>query len=158
MAILLSNNAATKLAVDIAATDTIITVDAGTGDRFPAVTGGSGDYFVITLEDSSGNREFVRVDHRVGDVFGDLTYPCQRGYWGSTALSFAAADTTVDLRLPVEALEDKIYYDTFHKANKVVGAVSGNIAMLDANGDLQDAGYNTADLMEYSEVMAIILG
>lgn len=144
MAIKFTNNAATKLAADITSTDTVITVEAGGGGKLPAVVGGSGDYFVITLEDSSGNREFVRVDHRNGDVLGDATYPCQRGYWGTTALNFSAADTTVDIRLPLEALEAKIADDTAPtfatKADKVSGATAGNLAGLDSSGNLTDSG------------------
>ena len=142
MAIKFTDNAQTKLAVDITSTDTIITLQAGTGQLFPAVDGTSGDYFVITLEDSSGNREFVRVDYRQGDTLGNATYPCQRGYWGSTAQAFSASNTVVAVRLSANALDRAIadHAQWATKADKVSPVTAGNLAGLDAAGNLMDSG------------------
>ena len=142
MAIKFTDNAHTKLAADITSTDTIITLQAGTGQLFPAVDGASGDYFVITLEDSSGNREFVRVDYRQGDTLGNATYPCQRGYWGSTAQAFSASNTVVAVRLSSNALDKAIADHTqwATKADKVSPVTAGNLAGLDATGNLTDSG------------------
>lgn len=111
MAIQFSDNALTTLATSINNVATTLTVAAATGDGFPQVTGGGSDYFVLTMEDASGNREFIRVDHRAAasDVMGSGGYPLQRGYWGSTARSWAAGDG-VDCRWTAEAA-DQFYTD-----------------------------------------------
>jgi len=167
MGILFTNNATVLLGADITATDTIFTVSSGGGALFPVVSGGSGDYFVVTLEDSSGNREFVRVDTRSSDTFGDGTYPCTRGYWGTTARAFSASDTVVSIRLPYEALgafiDDKVPLPlaitnggtgatdaatALANLNGVPLASSptaGNFAVLTASGGIQDGGSAPAD-------------
>lgn len=110
MAIKFTDNAATTLYVGIGATDTLLQVAPNKGDNFYALTGGSGDYTVITLEDESGNREFIRVDHRpVGsDVLGSVGYPCTRGYWGSTARAWSASTTIVDCRPAAGAFNELV--------------------------------------------------
>lgn len=103
---LFTNNAITTLAAGINATATELTVAPGKGDNFPVVVGGSSDFFVITMEDSAGNREFIRVDVRgaASDTLGSATYPLQRGYWSTTARSWLTGDT-VDLRWTAESMQ-----------------------------------------------------
>lgn len=105
MAILFTNNALSKLASGISNTANTLAVTAGTGGQFPAVTGGGQNYFVITLENSAGTREFIRVDNRSGDTLGNVTYPLQRGYWGSTAATWVTGDS-VDVRWAANAITD----------------------------------------------------
>jgi len=105
MAILFTNNALTTLAANISNSDTVVTVAASTGGNFPSVTGGGGDYFVITMEDASGNREFIKVETRSTDTFGDGSYPCTRGYWSSTPRAWVAGDS-VDLRWSADAIQE----------------------------------------------------
>lgn len=107
MGILFSDNAATTLAAGISDTDTIITVAPSAGANFPAVTGGSGNYFVITLEDAMGNREFVKVEHRSGDTFGSVGFPCTRGFWndsGKYPPRSWTPTTVVDIRWSANAI------------------------------------------------------
>ena len=94
---LFSDNAITTLATGITGVETEMTVAAGKGAGFPIVDGTDSNYFVLTMEDAAGNLEFIRVDHRVGDVFGSVTYPNTRAYDSSSAQAWIAADT-VDLR------------------------------------------------------------
>ena len=107
MTILFSNNALTRLAAGISDSDTILTVTAATGGRLPAVSGTSGDYFVLTLENAAGVREFVKVTHRVTDTLGSVTYPCVRAHWGSTAVAWLLNDS-VDIRWAVNAVQDAV--------------------------------------------------
>ena len=105
MAQLFTNNAVTTLAAGISAVAVELNVAPGKGDNFPVVVGGSGDFFVITMEDSAGNREFIRCDVRgaASDTLGSVTYPLQRGYWSTTARPWVLGDT-VDLRWTAESM------------------------------------------------------
>lgn len=94
---LFTDNAITTLATGITGVETEMTVAAGKGAGFPVVDGTDANYFVITMEDAAGELEFIRVDHRVGDVLGSVTYPNTRDYDGSSAQAWIA-DDTVDLR------------------------------------------------------------
>lgn len=49
---------------------------------------------------------------------------------------------------------DGLYVDTASKADKVTGATSGNIAGLDANGNLTDSGIAGTDVLLASEYLA----
>lgn len=101
--ILFSNNATSTLAAAVAAVDTSFSVAAGEGSRFPNPA--PGQYFVLTLTDTAGNMEFVRVDARSGDSMTTV----QRGYWGTTARNWAAGDS-VKLLWTAEAIS--LLYDT----------------------------------------------
>ena len=106
MSQLFTNNAITTLAAGISAIATELTVAPGKGDNFPIVVGGSTDFFVITLENAAGAREFIRVDVRgaASDTLGSVTYPLQRGYWSTTAAAWLLGDT-VDLRWTAESMQ-----------------------------------------------------
>jgi hypothetical protein len=101
MGLKFSDNATTTLSVGLAPGDTVINVVTSTGALFPTVTGAPGtpDYFILTLEDNLGNREFVRVDHHGAgsDIFGNVSYPCTRAYYGSSARTWNVGDLC-DLR------------------------------------------------------------
>jgi len=100
-----SDNARTTLAAGVSNTDTILSLAPGAGARYPTAAGGNDDYFVLTMEDASGNREFIRVNYRTGDTLGSVSYPCERGYWGSTARSWTTSDV-VDLRWSANAVDE----------------------------------------------------
>lgn len=110
MALKFTDNALTTLATGINNAATQLTVAAGTGANFPAVAGAI-DYFIITMEDASGNREFIRCDNRAGDLLGSASYPLQRGYNGSTARSWSAGDS-VDLRWNTATIANWSAYGT----------------------------------------------
>lgn len=109
MGLKLSNNALTTLYQSIGASDTVLQVAPNKGDGFPVLPGNATDFCVITMEDASGNREFIRCDQRQSgsDILGSVSFPLQRGYWGSSARSWAAGDS-VDLRLSADAVEELI--------------------------------------------------
>lgn len=97
---LFTNNAASKLAANITAAATTITLEAGDGAKFPAPA--AGDDFLLTLYQRNGaaevNHEIVLCTARAGDV---LTVT--RAQEGTTARAFAAGDFT-ELRLTAGAV------------------------------------------------------
>jgi hypothetical protein len=95
---LFTDNAITTLATGITAVETEMTVAAGQGSNFPVVDGTDTNYIVITMEDAAGNIEFIRVDHRVGDVMGSVTYPNTRAYDSGPAAQAWIAGDAVDVR------------------------------------------------------------
>lgn len=95
---LFTNEASATLSVGILAGDTSLTVSSG-GSLFPAPTGG--DWMVLTLEDTSGNIEYVKCTARAGNVFSSLT----RAQEGSTALAFAAG-SRVEIRPTAGTMEN----------------------------------------------------
>ena len=64
-----ANNAKTRLASDISTLATSFTVTTGEGALFPTVTLGGQDHFLVTFENSSGDKEIARVIGRSGDTF-----------------------------------------------------------------------------------------
>lgn len=112
-----SDSALTTLASSITSGSTTLTVPAGKGDNFP-ITNGHGtpgstpDFFVITMENSSGAREKIRVEQRASgnDTLGSAGFPLVRGYEGTTAAAWNTGDS-VDLRWegsPAQDHEDRV--------------------------------------------------
>ena len=101
MAVLLTNNARSTLLNGINALQTEIRLRAGGGNTFPTITA-TGQWFPITIEDSLGNIEIMRVIARSGDVF-----TVKRAQEGTTAKSFSANDV-VELRLTVGAMQELV--------------------------------------------------
>lgn len=101
MAVLLTNNARSTLLNGINALQTEIRLRAGGGNTFPTITT-PGQWFPITIEDSLGNIEIMRVIARSGDVF-----TVKRAQEGTTAKSFSANDV-VELRLTVGAMQELV--------------------------------------------------
>lgn len=110
---LLANNAASKLAASISATDTSVSLQAGTGVMFPAPT--NGDWFPMTLINPSGLHEIVRCTSRNGDVLEIV-----RAQEGTSAKSFNAGDRA-ELRLTAAVVNEK-----FDKAG---GTITGNVTL-----------------------------
>lgn len=77
------NNAFSTLAIAIDADDLSITVATSQGSRFSTLTGAS--YFYLTIEDTIGAYEIVKVTARSNDVMTIV-----RAQEGTTALAFAA--------------------------------------------------------------------
>lgn len=101
MTVLLTNNARSTLLSGINALQTEIRLRAGGGNTLPTITA-PGQWFPITIEDSLGNIEIMRVIARSGDV---LTV--KRAQEGTTAKSFSANDV-VELRLTVGAMQELV--------------------------------------------------
>ena len=130
MAVLLANNATSKLASSLTAAATTLSVTTGEGAKFPSPTGG--DWFPLTLIKSSGALEILRCTARSGDVF-----TVTRAQEGTAAQAFSAGDR-VEVRL-TKAVMDAIV----QQINDLT-----NSALLDANNlsDLTNAATARANL------------
>ncbi|MEN6465091.1 MAG: hypothetical protein ABFD62_07920 [Syntrophaceae bacterium] len=96
-----TNNATSVIANagGITAGATSLAVTAGHGDRFPAVA--SPHYFMVTLVDTSGNREIVKVTARTAL---SNTMTITRAQEGTSARAFAEG-SLVELRITKNALD-----------------------------------------------------
>lgn len=81
MAVKISNNASSTLAGSILATSTSFSVAGDDAGKFPALA--AGDWFPLTIVDSAGNMEIVRVTARSGAALTVV-----RGQEGTTAKAF----------------------------------------------------------------------
>lgn len=97
MAVKLTNNARSALAVAITASETVVRVRVGHGIKFPVLA--AGDWFPLVLEDDSGNIEILRATARSGD-----SITVQRGAEGTQPRSYSAGDAC-QLRLTAAALQ-----------------------------------------------------
>lgn len=102
MAVVLTNNASSRLSASLTAGATSLSVTSGEGAKFPSVASGSGDWFPLTLIKASGALEIVRCTARSGDVF-----TVTRSQEGSSAQSFSPGDR-VELRMTAAAFNDPI--------------------------------------------------
>lgn len=89
-----TDDASSILAATITSSSLTIQVSAGQGALFPTPTGTQ--YFIATIQDTSGNVEYIKVTSISGDV---LTVPAGgRGQEGTTAIGFTANLARVELR------------------------------------------------------------
>lgn len=120
------NNAYSTLAGSLTNVATTLTVQAGHGDRFPVIA--APDYTVITLEDSSGNREVLKVTARTGAAD---TMTIARAQEGTTARAWAAGDS-VELRMTAAEIQTVFNHvdDALaaHAASAISNTPSGNLA------------------------------
>jgi microcystin-dependent protein len=100
MSILWKNNATSALASDITAGSLSITVTSGHGDRFPEVV--APHYCMVTLVDTSGNREIVKVTARES---ASNTMTIERAQDGTTARAFEEG-SVVELRITKNAMDE----------------------------------------------------
>lgn len=98
MAVLYSNNASTTLSASITSAATTLVVASGKGALFPAISGS--DYFYITLVNTAGVIEIMKVTARSTDTFTVV-----RGQDGTSAAAWAAGDR-VELRFNKALLDD----------------------------------------------------
>ena len=100
--VLFSNNAVTSLASYISSTSTTMTLATGTGALFPEIKEGSGDYFYVTMLDTSGSFEIVKVTARTADLCTIV-----RAQDNTQALNFPQG-STVEQRVTAASLNDII--------------------------------------------------
>lgn len=100
--VLFSNNAVTSLASYISSTSTTMTLATGTGALFPEIKEGSGDYFYVTVLDTSGSFEIVKVTARTADLCTIV-----RAQDNTKALNFPQG-STVEQRVTAASLNDII--------------------------------------------------
>lgn len=109
MSQLFKNNAKSRLASAVSPTDLTFTVTTGEGVLFPTVT--AGDHLLVTLENSAGDKEIVRVSlhPELSDVFTFHPTPGYgRGQEGTAVIGFDA-QSLVELRLTagfIDALKE----------------------------------------------------
>lgn len=122
---LFGNNASSLLAASISDADLTIQLTTGFGAFFPSP--GADEYFLVTLENDSGDIEVVKVTSRSTDL---LTVPTGgRGQEGTSAQSWTNGQARVELRITRGTLETFI--------QRGGDAMSGDLDM-DGN-DLIDA-------------------
>lgn len=86
-----TDNATSILAATITNVSTSVQVSTGQGALFPSLTGTQ--YFIATIQDTSGNTEYVKVTAISGDVMTVV-----RAQEGTTAQGFTANLARVELR------------------------------------------------------------
>lgn len=123
MALKLTNNATSRLAVSLSNSDTTVVLAAGDGDKFPTLS--PGDWFPITIVRADAQREIMYATARASDV---LTV--SRGQEGTAALSFAPNDR-IELRATAGV------FATFFPTTG--GSVSGNLSV---GGTLSAAAFS----------------
>ena len=134
MTIEFTNNASGSLSAPIVGAapgpeDTNLVLQTNEAQLFPDVTTFSGDFFLVTLEDTSGNIEICKCTNR--DTITD-TLTVVRGQENTTSQSFAAG-TKVECR-PTAGT-----FDSF--LQKLGGTMTGPIDM--AGQDIRDASLTT---------------
>lgn len=118
MVVKLANNASSTLAGAINSSVTSLSVASGDASKFPSL--GAGEWFPLTVVDSAGNMEIMRVTARSG-----ATLTVTRGQEGTTAKSFAAG-SKCDIRLTAAA-----QVDHEHAISAIVGLVAALAAKAD---------------------------
>jgi hypothetical protein len=114
-----SNNASSVLAVSITDVALSLQVGAGHGALFPSPTGG--DFFLVTLVDSAGHVEIVKVTGRSTDVFTIL-----RAQESTTARAWVGNACRVELRVTEGTLERFVQID----------GINGLAQDIDVNGKI----------------------
>lgn len=98
---LFGNNASSLLAASISDSDLTIQLTTGFGAFFPSP--GADEYFLVTLENDSGDIEIVKITSRSSDL---LTVPVAgRGQDGTSAQSWTNGQARVELRLTRGTME-----------------------------------------------------
>jgi len=98
MAVVLANNAVSRLASSLTSGATTLSVTTGEGAKFPSPS--AGQWFPVTLVKATGALEIIRCTSRSGDI---LTVA--RAQEGTSAQAFAVGDR-VELRLTNAAVLD----------------------------------------------------
>lgn len=129
MAVILRNNAVSRLGASLTAAATSLSVTAGDGAKFPSPTGG--DWFPLTLIKADGTNEILRCTARNGDV---LTIT--RAQENTAAVAFSAGDR-VELRLTNGALGEFAQFNslnTWSKPQTFLGENKHQAAVVIDNG------------------------
>lgn len=95
-----TNNATATLSSSITAASTSLTVTSGQGALFPSTA--SGNYFYVTLIDTVGTVEIVKVTAKTTDTFTIV-----RAQDGTTASAFASG-SKVELRIVAAGMNEKL--------------------------------------------------
>lgn len=107
MAVLITNNARTTLASNIGTGDTSLSIASADAGEFPSPS--ASDWFPLTIVDSGGNMEIVRVTARIGAALTIV-----RAQEGTTAKAFASG-ARCELRTTAAAINE-IYNNSYSKS------------------------------------------
>ena len=122
---LFTNNAVSLLAAPISASSTTLAVIAGHGSLFPSIVE-PGHYFLVTLENETATqREIIKVNGRVGDVFTSL----ERGWEGTTPQNWPSgggSDTLVDHRVTAGTLTNLVHETNFGQPTEGINIIVGD--------------------------------
>lgn len=134
MAYIAKNNASSTLAGAIAAIDTSLTVQVGKGDNFPVIV--APDYTFVTLEDTTGNIEVVKVTARAA---ASDTMTIVRAQENTTAKIYASG-SIVSLR-PIASLFQLAFNHLAtligaHAASAISNTPLGNLLSTDVQSAL----------------------
>ena len=123
-----TNNATATLSSSITAASTSLTVTSGQGALFPSTT--SGNYFYVTLIDTVGTVEIVKVTAKTTDTFTIV-----RAQDGTTASAFASG-SKVELRIVAAGMNEKLAKTGDTATNLTIngGTISGITDLAVADG------------------------
>lgn len=142
----ISNNAGSKLASSILASDTSLTVTTGEGAKFPSLS--TSEYFYATLI-GGVNIEIIKVTARSGDVF-----TVERAKDGTSAYAFSANDK-IEQRWNKAQIEERIADSVAPKVLSIgngVGVISVSFA-----SPKVDTNYSVKFSFECSDSQPIFL-
>lgn len=137
---LFGNNASSLLAASISDSDLSIQVAGGFGALFP--NPGADEYFLVTLENDSGDIEVVKISSRTTDL---LTVPTGgRGQEGTSAQAWTNGQARVELRLTRGTMEkflqrdgDEMTGDLNMNENEIQDAIiTGNDSVIDSISEI----------------------
>ena len=155
-----SNNATSALASGITAIATSLTVTTGEGALFPSIT--PPDYFMVTLVDTSGNKEIVKVTARSTD-----TLTIVREQEGTTGRIFATG-SVVSNRITAGTLDNfttkdllteqgDLYYASAASTPAALAHAAAG-ALLKTGGDSANPSWSTTILTESANTFNITNG
>ncbi len=120
--VIFTNNASALLAATLNDSELVIQLAAGFGALFPSPTGSQ--YFMVSLEDESGNVEICQCTSRTNDLLTVV-----RGQDGTVGQAFTLTVTRVELRVTAAVMEEFV---------QVTGdSMSGNLDM--ATNEIENA-------------------
>ncbi len=120
--VIFTNNASALLAATIDDSEVVIQIAGGFGTLFPSPTGSQ--YFMVSLEDNSGNVEICKCTSRTNDLLTVV-----RGQDGTVGQAFTLTVTRVELRVTAAVMEEFV---------QVTGdSMSGDLNM--ATNEIQNA-------------------
>lgn len=140
MAILITNNASTTLLSGLSTVDTTITLALGTGDMFPEVV--APDYTYVTIENSSGDLEIVKV---VARTSGSDSMTVERGQDNTSPLTWNAGDL-VELR-PVAIMFSSIIADIATRELSANKGVANGYPSLNAESKVEQVALNADEAL-----------
>lgn len=145
--ILFKNNAYSTLASGISDVATTLSVQTGHGDRFPTVAGT--DIAYITLEDSGGNREIVKVTARTG---GSDSMTIVRAQEGTSARAWSAGDVVEQRITAGELARYEMLSNVEDSASKATPVDADMIPLKDS------AASNVLKYLTWANLKATLLG